>query len=91
MLLDLPSFAGAADGEVVGRTASVSRSNFRLSRLIARVFCSSGAELARTKFSEIILAYSRGYTAWMEGSGVAVCTLNFPTYSDRSVDFATVG
>ena len=45
-LLELTSFAGGSADEVVEATASVSRSNFRLSRVIVRVSCSSRTELA---------------------------------------------
>lgn len=46
VLLELPSFAGDGADNVVETTASVSRSNFRLSRLIVRLSWSSRAELA---------------------------------------------
>lgn len=43
-LLELPSFAGGSADEVVEATAPVSRSNFRLSRVIVRASCSSRTE-----------------------------------------------
>ena len=46
VLLELPSFAGDGADEVVETTASVSCSNFRLSRVIVRLSWSSRAELA---------------------------------------------
>ncbi len=46
VLLKLPSFAGDGADEVVETTASVSRSNFWLSKVIARLSWSSRAELA---------------------------------------------
>lgn len=68
MLLDLLSFAGAADNEVVDTIASVSRFNFRFEQ-VDRIGCFVHLVRNRPQQRSVrsLVAYGRGCTAWMEG------------------------